>query len=99
MRKCGKRECLSLRLLGCWEECISNGQIIRNIITSYCIKYLLWQKKRGFLWLYILTNKQGSVALDSQANKTLDNERIHKHMSLFLHEIIIIAYKTKAGQV
>ena len=45
------------------------------------------------------TNKQGSVALDSQANKTLDNERIHKHMSLFLHEIIIIAYKTKAGQV
>ena len=83
---------LSLRLLGCWEECISNGQIIRNIITSYCIKYLL-NRKREVFYGCILSHKQESVALDSQANKTLDNERIHKHMSLFLHEIIIIAYK------
>ena len=98
MRKCGKRECLSLRLLGCWEECISNGQIIRNIITSYCIKYLL-SRKREVFYGCILSHKQESVALDSQANKTLDNERIHKHMSLFLHEIIIIAYKTNARQV
>ena len=58
---------LSLRLLGCWEECISNGQIIRNIITSYCIKYLLSWKKRGFLWLY--TYQQARECCPGQPSK------------------------------
>ena len=73
---------LSLRLLGCWEECISNGQIIRNIITSYCIKYLLSWKKRGFLWLY--TNQQARECCPGQPSKQNAWQRKNKqtHVSI-----------------